>query len=265
MIRVEEPIEEIAAKTGTSLPNRGPYTDCTGVMVAWNEEARMPALLKLMKRWFSNLVVGVQESTDSTLKIAESLANRPGDQVLREPHLGYGDASMDRIVSAVRTPWLFDIALDEMPSKELLESMWTATAYAESVGAEGVWIPFHTLVDGVESVSEQQDPMSSGHLRLFRRSLGWPKTLHSRPSARIELWWPYGRIDHVRSLDEMMQDYLRYFQIGKGNRGWEAHNILMMHDACVGVAAEKGWPYVQSFAWWSAVRDLAFEGKEPDG
>jgi hypothetical protein len=62
-----------------------------------------------------------------------------------------------------------------------------------------------------------------------------------------------------------MQDYLRYFEIGKGNRGWEAHNLLMMHDACEGVAAKKGWDYIRSYGWWASVRDLAFEGKEPDG
>lgn len=246
------------AKAGVPHPNVGPYTDCSAIMVAWNEEARMPALLELLKGWFTNLVVGVQESTDTTLEIAEALADRPGDQVLREPHLGFGDASMARIVAAARTPWVFDVALDEWPSQELLESLWSATAYADQVGAEGVWIPFKSLVDGVGADNEQ-----SGHLRLFRRSLGWPETLHSRPTAKIEMWWPIGRIDHVRSLDEMMQDYLRYFEAGRGNRGWEAHNLLMMHDACAGVAAVKSWVYVRQYEWWPKVRDLAFEGKEP--
>src|SRR6185503_3053875 len=116
----------------------------TAVMVAWNEEVRMPALLRLLKGWFTHLVVGVQASDDSTLGIARKLANRPGDQVLEEPHYGFGDASMNRIVGAAITPWVFDISLDETPSLELLESMWTATAYAEVIGADGVWIPFKT-------------------------------------------------------------------------------------------------------------------------
>lgn len=228
--------------------------------MAWNEEARLGPLLDEMSRWFGSMVVGVQESTDETLRIAEALANRATDQVIREPHLGFGDASMPRLVRAARTPWVFVLAADEWPNDELLASLGTCTAYADRGGFDGVWLPFESITEGIKAADTQ-----SGHLRLFRRSLGWPETLHSRPSAKRDLWWPFGHVTHERSLDEMMRDYLRYFEIGRGNPAWEAHNRLMMHDACAVIAQHRGWAFVQAFEWWPAVRDLVFEGKEPDG
>lgn len=249
---VTETIPEIVGLTGVTHPNVGPYTDCSFVAVAWNEADRAPRLLELARHWFTHLVIGVQESSDDTLAIARDYASRPGDQVIEHPHFGFGDASMPDLVGLAKTPWVFVVAFDELPNDELLESLWSATAYAERVGGDGIWIPFESIVEDV-GYEEQH-----GHLRLFRRSLGWPKTLHSRPQGRHELWWPYGKIRHERSLDEMVRDYLRYYELGRGNTGWERHNLLMLHDACAGVAAVKGWDFVQAFEWWPEVKRLAF-------
>ena len=254
---VEETVPEIVALTGITHPNIPPFEDCTFVTVAWNEERRIGPLLDLAKEWFPAIVVGVQESQDRTLEIAEASANRARDRVLREPHLGFGEASMPRLIEAAKTPWVFSVACDELPSLDLLESLDSAMAYAMQERAGGVWINFRSIVEGVE-YNEQH-----GHLRLFRSGLGWPQTLHSRPKAKIEIWWPYGHIRHERSLDEMMQDYLRYWDLGRGNKGWERHNREMMHDACEGVAQAKGWGFVQSFGWWPAVKEIAFKEENP--
>lgn len=247
-----ESIPEIVAMTGVTHPNIGPYTDCSFVAVAWNEERRAPKLLELAREWFTRMVIGVQESTDGTLSIVRSLADRSTDQVIEHPHHGFGDASMPDLISHAKTPWVFVVAFDEMPDLELLQSLWSATAYADAIGADAIWIPFRSIVEDIE-YNEQH-----GHLRLFRRSLGWPRTLHSRPAGRKEIWWPHGVIRHERSLDEMMQDYLRYYELGRGNRGWENHNRQMMHDACEGVAAMKGWDFVEGHEWWPKVRQIAF-------
>lgn len=249
---VTETITEVVAMTGVTHPNTGPYRDCSFVAVAWNEERRAPLLLEMAREWFTQSVVGVQESTDGTLSIVRSLMDRSGDQIVKHPHHGFGDASMPDLVARAKTPWIFVVAFDEMPDLELLQSIWSATAYADAVGADALWIPFESIVEGVEYTEQH------GHLRLFRRRLGWPKTLHSRPQGKKELWWPYGRIRHERSLDEMMVDYIRYYELGRGNAGWERHNRQMMHDACVEVAKVKGWSFVEDHDWWPAVKRIAF-------
>lgn len=255
---VHETIPEIVARTGVSYPNAAPHEDISLLIVAWNEARRIGPLIEYLAPWFSHSVVCVQESDDQTLEIAQSLLTRPGDVVMQDRHWGHGDASLPRMVAAASTPWCFSVACDEKPDLDLLQSLHSAIAYA-SGNFDGVWVPFHSSVDGVE-YNEQH-----GHLRLFKQRVGWPKTLHSRPDPRHAMWWPFGYIDHVRSLDEMMQDYLRYYKVGRGNPGWEAHNAKMMRDACASIAEHHGWDYVQSYPWWPAVAKIAFPQGVPHG
>ena len=228
------------------------YDTCTFVAVAWNEEARAEDLLMMARAWFKHMVIGVQQSTDRTLEIVQTLANRDTDKIIQHPHLGIGDASMPDLIAAVPTAWAFVVAFDEFPSQELLESLGDAMAYAKANRSDALWIPFRSIVEGNE-YKEQH-----GHLRLFRASLGWPKTMHSRPKGRNEMSWDKGYILHERSLNEMMLDYLRYYEMGKGNQQWEKHNKLMMHDACVVIAGDKGWDFIKSHDWWSTVERIAF-------
>lgn len=255
---VSETIPEIVGLTGVSHPNLPPFDHISLLIVAWNEEERIGSLIESLKPWFTNTVVCVQESSDDTLQIAKGLLDRPGDLLLEDRHWGHGDASMPRMVSATGTEWCFCVACDETPDLELLQSLHSATAYAGD-RFDGVWVPFRSWVEGVEYTEQH------GHLRLFKRKIGWPKTLHSRPEPRRALWWPFGAVEHRRSLDEMMQDYLRYYQIGKGNKGWERHNLAMMHDACVSVAQRYGWGYVKKYEWWPYIAALAFKEEELDG
>lgn len=224
----------------------------TLVVAAWNEEQRLPNLIKLAHERFPAMVIAVQESTDRTRQLAKGFC-RPADKVIEHPHYGYGDASMPDAVEAVETDWVFALACDEMPDIELLTSLTTAVRWGDESGVDGFWIPFRSTVEGVSDPDEQ-----SMHLRLFRRELRWPRTMHSRPQPKREASWPNGYIAHDRSLDEMMQDYLRYFRLGRSDPGWTRHNRLMMHDACEGVAKVKGWDFVTSFPWWPEVEAIAF-------
>jgi hypothetical protein len=249
---------DLARSLGVRYPNPRGLPNITAVVVAWNEEERIGALLEFLSGWFSHLVVGVQKSTDRTREIAEAWTRRPTDTLIDEPHHGFGDASFPRLVAAVQTPWTFVVSCDEMPSDDMMEALGIGVAYASQFGYDGVWLYFHSFTEGVEW------KVPHGHLRLFYTKLGWPSTMHSRPWARRAMWWPIGHIDHVRSLDELVRDYLRYNELGRGNPGWENHNLSQMRDACVAVAESKGWEFVQALDWWATVRDLVFEGKEPD-
>lgn len=226
----------------------------TATLVAWNEAPRLKPLLKHLRPFFDTIVVGVQQSEDATQAIAELYA----DKVVTDRHHGYGDATYGPLVlPLVETEWSFKVDCDEKPTVELLESLGDALAYADDRGLDALWIPFRSAVDGGE-YNEQH-----AHMRLFRTRLGWPASLHSRPPTDNAELWDHGYIRHDRSLDEMMQDYLRYWSVGRGNPGWDEHNRLMMYWACTGTANIKGWEYVRSFPWFPQVEAIAFRQEKP--
>ena len=223
-------------------------------MVAWNEAPRLKPLLKHLRPYFKNIIVGVQKSDDATAAIAELYA----DVTVLDGHRGYGDATFGpKVLPKVPTEWTFKVDADEWPDDALLNTLGAAIADAEFNNFEGMWIPFRSAVDGIEYTEQH------GHLRLFKTALGWPDTLHSRPMTENTGYWPHGYIRHDRTLDEMMQDYLRYWDIGRGQSSWEEHNRLMMYHACSGTAASKGWDYVRSFPWWPQVQAVAFRHESP--
>lgn len=256
---VTETIPEIVGKTGVIHPNVPPYDHVSVLIAAWNEEERIGGLLEYLKPWFTSIIVCVQESEDSTFDIVHTLLDREGDQVFGDKHWGHGDASMPALVRAAHTEWCFAIACDEQPDLELLQSVHSATAYAELGRSDGIWLRYYSITEGIEANDTQ-----SGHLRLFKKSVGWPKTMHSRPPATRAIWWPYGLIEHVRSLDEMMRDYLRYYSL-ETDPGRLAHDRLMMHDACAVIAEHYGWHYLEKYEWWPQVKKIAFPKGVPGG
>ena len=246
------------AEAGVPYPNPRPYADCTVVSVIWNEEARIGKLLGRLQPYFGHIVVCVQASSDCSLEIARRMA-REGDVVLEDRHRGFAEGSAPVVAPAVGTEWAFVVSADEWPSDGLLNSILTIIGYAEQHEYQGVWVPFRSTVEGL-AFEEQR-----GHLRIFRRGLKWSRTMHSRPKAARSLWWPHGHIDHDRSLDEVVRDYLRYFELGRGNPQWERHNTLMIHDACVTVADRRGWDHVKAYEWWPRARDVAFGDRRMQG
>jgi hypothetical protein len=239
-----------------------PWTDVTFAGVYWQEEKRLPKLLSFVRPWFKNIVVGVQEGSDKTLEIARKHA----DIVVEDAHHGYAEPTFSKVLERIKTPWTFVVSGDEMPSWDLLDSFQSMLdRVASGVSPlrpgnvptpgpiDGLWIPFRSTIDGIDFTAE-----TDGHVRVFRSDLWWPTTMHSGPQCRNVDEWRVGSISHDRSLDEMVKDYLSYFAIGKGNPGWDAHNLMMMREACKGVAATKGWEYVKAFPWWGEVEALAF-------
>lgn len=247
-------LDLVTERSQIPVPNPGPYSHITVALVAWNEEARLERLLLHLRPYFEKIAIGVQKGTDRTAEIAAEYA----DILVYDDHRGYGDATFGpRLLPQVRAQWTFKVDCDEWPSVDLLETLSSATWFAESKGMDGVWVPFRSSVEGIE-YDEQH-----AHLRLFQTRLGWPGTLHSRPMTSNTALWQTGYVRHDRSLDEMMQDYLRYWRVGRGNPGWDAHNALMMRSACHGTAVVKGWEFVQSFDWWPEVEAVAFTEEKP--
>ena len=226
----------------------------TAAMVLWNEAHRIKPLVERLRPYVDAVVIGVQESTDGTLELARELA----DVTVADRCHGFGDATFGPLVlPRVRTPWTFKVDGDELPTEALLASLPEAVAQAEREGREGVWIPFRSWIDDIEWEAKHS------HLRLFRTSLGWAPTLHSRPPTEKVIYWPIGFIEHRKSLDEHVRGYLEYLRVGRGNAGWDEHNTSQIWHACVGTAERKGWDYVKSHSWWPEVETTIFRSGLP--
>lgn len=226
-----------------------PWEDVTFCGVYFNEEKRLPRLLSYVRPWFKNIVVGVQESTDGTEEIARSFS----DKVVIDKCHGYAEPTFQMVLDQVDTEWAFVVSGDEFPSLDLLESFQKMIGSAEISGADGVAIKFRSTIEGVDYSSEQDS-----HIRVFKTRLGWPSTMHSGPAASRPIFWESGHIDHDRSLDEMMRDYLRYQSLAGSNVGWNTHNRLMMHDAVAATAKTFDWDSATDYEWWPDVKREAF-------
>lgn len=245
------------------IPARAPWTDVTFVGVYWQEEERLPALLELAETWFTHSVIGIQadSDTDETLELARSwCADNDDRRLITDKVKGFAEPTLHRAVMAVQTPWAFVVSGDEWPEDKLLANFdyFLSLANADDyVQLDGFWVPFLSSIEGVDYFSEQDR-----HLRLFKARLGWPATMHSRPPANNQhfLARATGSMYHRRSLDEMIQDYLRYLKRSFGDSGWETHNRLMLHDACAATARTKGWDFVKGFEWWPEAERAAFSG-----
>lgn len=235
-----------------------PWTDVTFVGVYWNDPDRVYKLLQYVRPWFTHMVVGVQ-TDDPTHDLTLDRARRWADETVVDRVAGHCEPTIGKVLYRVKTGWSFLVSADEWPTEPLLMSFQDMLNEAANSRLDGFWIRMLSSIEGVAYPSEQDN-----HLRVFRTALGWPTTLHSRPNAgRSEHWRPDAMLLHDRSLDEMMQDYLRYFEIGRGNKGWEDHNRLMMHDACEATAKHYGWDRVTQYDWWPEVLAIAFEGNDP--
>jgi hypothetical protein len=254
-IREIETPDEIMQMSGIPYPNPQPYTHITMACVVWQDRERMQKLLEYVRPYFAKLAIGVQRSTDGTLEMVQSIA----DVVVVDEHRGFGDATFGpNVLPKVKSEWTLKIDADEWPSEDLLNSLSHATWAAEHHGVDAIWIPFISSVDGRTWDQEH------AHLRLFRTRFGWPGTLHSRPPIWEAILWRRGTFTHSRTLDEMVQDYLRYYEVGINSRQWREHNVMMMRANCEGIAETKGWPYIKGFAWWPQVLKIAFSGVDPD-
>jgi glycosyltransferase involved in cell wall biosynthesis len=248
----------IVTESGIPYPCPSPYTDIGAFIIAWNEEARLGQLIERLQPWFERIAVVVQESDDRTWQVAEEML-RLSDRLISDKHHGWAEPSAQLAVAALKTDWVFRIDCDEWPSDDLLGSLghakWLAEERADS--CEGVWLTIHETIEGLRR------ERSTAELRLAAGYLSWPSELHSRPATERVHLWPYGYLMHSRSLTEVMEDYLRYLDIGRESPTLLEANVRMMREACEVVARDKGWTFVQSHAWWPAVEAAIYEETKP--
>lgn len=78
--------------------------------------------------------------------------------------------------------------------------------------------------------------------------------------------WDVGCIHHDRSLDEVVNDYVRKYRMmeREGLTHLFPVQIKMLSRSCTQTAAVKGWPWVKGHPWWPEVRKIAFRGRDPE-
>lgn len=236
-----------------------PWTDVTFVGVYWNDPDRVEKLLETVRPWFTHIVCGVQtddKGRDETL----SRVVRWADETIVDKVHGFCEPTIGRVLGSVKTDWVFLVSADETPSTALLESFQDMLDEAAVSGYDGFWLRMISSIEGIDYISEQDN-----HLRVFKRHLSWPHTMHSRPDARnAKFWRPEAYLRHDRSLDEMIIDYLRYYSLSGTNSGWLNHNREMMMNACTATAAHYDWAKVKAYEWWPKVLEIAFNGVDPE-
>jgi hypothetical protein len=241
-----------------SVHLRAPWKDVTFAGAYWNCGPRLEKLLKFVRPWFKTIIAVVQESPDNTLEVARKYA----DVVIEEPWMGRGDPSIHTAVEKVKTKWVFVISDDEMPTTELLHSFQDLVDELKAKGREGAWLHFASTIDGIDFTREQDQ-----HLRFFAPHVGWPSTQHARPMTDNTIQWrpAGGQIHHDRSLDEMITDYLRRYELGRRDAtpDQQAHNQRMMRSAVEAVSRTKGEEYVTGFEWYPEVVRVAYGGNDP--
>lgn len=225
------------------------------VMVVKDEAPRLRNLLPVVKPWFEQIVIGVQDSTDETLALAEAVT----PYVVRDRPRGFGDASFPKVQKLVTEKFSFRLDADETPTRALLESLLVAARFCEDENYGGLWIPFRSWIED----AEWEQPHS--HLRYWLSKYEWPPHLHSRPDPHRQHFWSTGFIEHRKSLDEHVTGYLGYLMAGAGNQGWTDHNRLMIRSAVEGTAARKGWADIESREWWPTVLAEIYGGQRPTG
>ena len=229
------------------------YSDITVAMVLWNEGHRIRRLMDQITPYFEHIAVGVQESTDNTLPAVYDYTR----DVVVDSHRGFGDATFGpKVLPLVKTTWTLKLDGDEYPTTELLESL--DRCLVEIGPDDGAWLKFRSWIEGIEWESFHS------HLRLFRTALGWPAKLHSRPMTNQTIAWNEGWIEHRRTLDEMVRDYLGYLAKSEENKAWITHNTEMIWHACAGTARVKGWEFIQAHSWWPEVQAKVFQDGLPE-
>jgi len=225
----------------------------TSVSVLWEEAHRAERLLSCLVANFERVVVVVQECDDGTWDIARDILRRT-DALVGDIWRGGGDFSMPMALANVQTEWAFVISGDEYPSEDLLDSMPEAVQLLERTGMSGAFILFRETIEGERFVEHGK------HVRLFRTSGGWEARHHSSAPHENTITWQAGYIEHTRSLDEVVIDYLRKYRMmeREGLTNLFPVQVSMLQRSCTLVARAKGWDWVKAHDWWPEVEAIAF-------
>ena len=134
-------------------------------VVAKNEESNLPRLLESVYGWVEEIVVVLNDTTDSSAEVAA----RYGARVVRRPWIGYRDTKNVALGLATK-PWVLALDADEEVSVALKEEMLEFFSKELPLKYAGARFPRKTWFLG--RWIRHGDWYPDRQLRLFRRDAG---------------------------------------------------------------------------------------------
>lgn len=141
------------------------------VVIARNEEEKLPGCLASCRPYVSEILVGDMGSSDRTAEIARSF----GADVYAVPEVGFVEPARQSITEKVTQPWTLVLDADERMTPALFSRV---AQWIEDDQIVGVELPWRNILFGRWLRHSGYWPET--HLRLYRTACGtWSRYVHS--------------------------------------------------------------------------------------
>ncbi len=178
------------------------------IIIARNEAENLKLSLPKLK-WCDDIVLVDDNSTDETVKIAESF----GCRIFKRSFDGFG-TQKQFAVSQAKHNWILNIDADEVLSDALIEEIRQLPA--DNVAIAGYELPIRHVFLGKVFTHGKESKFY--HLRLFNSQAG--NFDDAKVHEKVRLNGPAGRLKHVilhysyKDLDHYFEKFNRYTSIG---------------------------------------------------
>lgn len=193
-------------------------------LVVRNEMWRMLRLLPALDKWFDEIVIADQESTDLTLNIISGYT----DKIIKDKATGYAESSREAVRDLSTHDWVFTIDADEIPSRRFLKDIPSIlkmdvdaalfhyagiidcdldTPYGRIMGyGQNEPIPPHVGVPNVCRLIKKEN------LVIINKLHGGNHMIHKTRCIYLK----YNGMFHIKTHDESVLDNHRYDTVRKG-------------------------------------------------
>jgi glycosyltransferase involved in cell wall biosynthesis len=120
----------------------------SAIIVAYNEENRIEAVLQHATKWADEVIVINKSSTDAT----ETIALKYNAKCVTVPFQPRGTDCLRKYASHANNPWIFGLTCSEIPTKQLIESVKQAILTSKDTD-EIIFIPKKMYILGIHCES----------------------------------------------------------------------------------------------------------------
>lgn len=197
------------------------------LMGIWNEAGRIEACLDHHSKYFDEIVIVIQKSTDGTEKIVEDWKRKYRDndtfKILYFPQMGCSEATLQDGVDIIVSDWILYCDADEkFPERFLKVDM---RAIIQSKNYDGYrferdnWFDVQVFNEAVPIEPKRllvKHPARDQQVRLTRRSVSvFPRQIHVRARVRgadgqEKIYTLSHSIYHLKTLEEQWSDNASY-------------------------------------------------------
>ncbi len=187
--------------------------DVTLGMVVHNEAPRLLERLPVWRKLFSEIVIVVQDSTDKSLQIANTYA----DKVYRDICHGFSEISRPVVFKNASFQWMLYLDPDENPTEKFIQDIPNLIQSTELDGYITPFLHYPVYNPKGDKVFHAMCDDRQERLRLFKHSeiTTIPKlhtTFYPKNWSRIGKL-DYITIEHKKTFEEWSYDHALYQQI----------------------------------------------------